>query len=284
MLSLQQGASQAVSHVAQRALALLDTHPTLLQEQQWQTTRGRLWSNVFLCALEGGAYEVRVCVCWSGGCVCICGGCAGGGIRCFMVLLQTHSVRTRRTSTPPHTHIHPPAHTQEAYSALLQQPIPTQQIDCLQRLVHALANVGAIRTLCTLPFAGTVTQQPHDATRPPVQVPMARIVHSVLSMRAATLDLGTVPQPHKVLYAWCVSRGEYRLAAAALMGALARGQQEGLDRPGVLQEQHATLGVCIWGGEGVCAWSECVCVFMEEGNKTAYCGVHCSCCSCIHDA
>lgn len=67
---------------------------------------------------------------------------------------------------------------------------------------------------------------------------MPRIVHSVLSMRAATLDLTTRPAPYQVLVAWCCSRGAFHAAATALMGHLSRLQQA----RGELQEQHETLG------------------------------------------
>lgn len=67
---------------------------------------------------------------------------------------------------------------------------------------------------------------------------MSRIVHSVLSMRAATLDLTTRPAPYQVLVAWCCSRGALHAAATALIGHLSRLQQA----KGDLQEQHGTLG------------------------------------------
>lgn len=59
LLALQCGCPAAVAHLARGALALLDAHPRLVPEAELAATRGRFWSNVFLCTLDQGDYEVR---------------------------------------------------------------------------------------------------------------------------------------------------------------------------------------------------------------------------------
>lgn len=45
---------------------------------------------------------------------------------------------------------------QEAYAAMLSNPVPEVQLDCMQRLVHSLCNADRVQLLCALPFSATL--------------------------------------------------------------------------------------------------------------------------------
>ena len=72
LLALQAGSTPAVAHLARGALALLEAHPRVLPDEARAAARGRFWSNVFLCALDQGDFEVRKETVWRAGDVLAC--------------------------------------------------------------------------------------------------------------------------------------------------------------------------------------------------------------------
>ncbi|BDA47676.1 probable nuclear pore complex protein Nup160 at C-terminar half [Coccomyxa sp. Obi] len=127
-----------------------------------------------------------------------------------------------------------------AYAAMQANPVPERQLDCLQRLLGELCSRGEIATLVSLPFAGTLDVARHGSG--PAMLSLGDEALKFLRRRADNAELGSRPQPYQVLYDFCVSRGEFREAAAAQL-ALARRLRD--EDPKAVHAVHAALSAAL---------------------------------------
>ena len=152
---------------------------------------------------------------------------------------------------------------EEAYAAILANPVPERALDCLRRLVHVLCDGGggmraakgsapsrggSLLTLCSLPFSGTIAVHGSDGAPGATVVPLIQEVILALQRRALNSDLATVPQPYRVLHDFLVSRSDIKGAARAML-AWAR-RLRGEAPPGAAADAMAAYGewrACIMG-------------------------------------
>lgn len=150
---------------------------------------------------------------------------------------------------------------EEAYAAVVANPMPDRALDCLRRLVHELCERGRLRVLCSLPFAGALTLpaaasssssaaaasaaaasvgatgalQPRLSGAPQgvavggggLVVPLVAEVVAALQRRASNSDLLVRPQPYRVLHDFLVVRSDFRGAARAMLALARRLRAEG---------------------------------------------------------
>ena len=144
---------------------------------------------------------------------------------------------------------------EDAYAAVLANPVPERALDCLRRLVHELCEDrrggggGRLLTLCSLPFAGTITVGGGSGVDGASAVPLVQEVVLSLQRRAQNSDLSTSPQPYRVLHDFLVSRSDLRGAARAMLAWARRMRTEG--PVGAKQDVLAAYGE--WEG-GIGEW------------------------------
>lgn len=90
---------------------------------------------------------------------------------------------------------------EDAYAALVSNPIPERSLECLRRLVHELCERGEVLVLCALPLAGSLMLAQGEpgsmGTGGPTMVPLLGEAVAALQRRALNSDLSTVPRPYK---------------------------------------------------------------------------------------
>jgi hypothetical protein len=128
---------------------------------------------------------------------------------------------------------------EDAYTALISNPVHERMLDSLRRLIHELCSHSGDRlvTLNVLPYAGTVTLLPDTALESEeagamtsevgVVVPLLQEVLHALRRRALNSDLSTLPQPYEVLYSFLVYRSDLRGAATTMLALARRLRVEG---------------------------------------------------------
>ncbi|GAX75480.1 hypothetical protein CEUSTIGMA_g2923.t1 [Chlamydomonas eustigma] len=136
---------------------------------------------------------------------------------------------------------------EDAYTAVISNPVHERLLDSLRRLIHELCTQSGDRlvTLNVLPYAGIVTILPETAvergeagamtedvggsTKPDLKitVPLLQEVLNALRRRALNSDLSTQPQPYDVLYDFLVYRSDLRGAAGAMLALARRLRLEG---------------------------------------------------------
>eukprot|EP00884_Botryococcus_braunii_P021567 jgi/Botrbrau1/8094/Bobra.0230s0019.1 len=104
----------------------------------------------------------------------------------------------------------------DAYAAVVENPDPELQIESLRRLIGKLCVQGHVATLLTLPFSGLLDSKRDGRA---VRLSLLEEAHDTLKRRAEHSDINAQPQPYKVLYSFCVTRGDYRGAALGNAGA-----------------------------------------------------------------
>jgi hypothetical protein len=86
---------------------------------------------------------------------------------------------------------------QDAYAALVSNPLPQRALDCLRHLVTVLSTQGDLSTLCSLPLAGVLLLPGTTSGSPPSAVSLLDEALGALERRAVNADVSTTPQPYR---------------------------------------------------------------------------------------
>jgi hypothetical protein len=134
---------------------------------------------------------------------------------------------------------------QDAYTAIVCNPLPSRALECLRRLVALLCEEKQVAVLCSLPFAGTLVLEPANGASEPVLVELADEVARMLTRRAHNSDLAADPQPYQVLYSFLVKRSDYSGAAAAMLAYARRLRSEADATPASVSEVLRGYGAAL---------------------------------------
>jgi hypothetical protein len=86
---------------------------------------------------------------------------------------------------------------QDAYAALVSNPLPQRALDCLRHLVTGLSTQGDLTTLVSLPLAGVLLLPASTSGGPPTAVSLLEEALGALERRAVNADVSTAPQPYR---------------------------------------------------------------------------------------
>lgn len=108
---------------------------------------------------------------------------------------------------------------QDAYAALISNPLPQTALDCLRHLVTVLTTQGDLLTLCSLPLA-RVLLLPGTTSASPTAVSLHEEACGALERRAVNAEVSAAPQPYR-----CGGAGEQEWSCGTATGRMCNAKQ-----------------------------------------------------------